>query len=250
MDCMLTKKFGLVAYNDCLDGRRMAALDGDLFTPKEPKPKSNIEVLEASTVRIGVYLLKSKDDWEWLGGGSGVILDNDLIATNCHVTNASSNNANAVIMVKNINKDNFDSATIYKRAPEHDICLIKKDNMSEYSLKMRKVKNYKKFDKLNRGDFVRTLGTPEGMEGHSAEGSIQYLGTAGKSGRTTYGEDPPYVIDDDTKIIEHNARIAGGSSGGPLFDKSGYLIGLNTFGNDAFNFSISSDHIRELLKKR
>ena len=116
--------------------------------------------------------------------------------------------------------------------------------------KMRKVKNYKKFEKLARGDFVRTLGTPEGMEGHSAEGSIQYLSTAGKSGRTEYGEDPPYVIADDTKIIEHSARIAPGSSGGPLFDKNGYLIGLNTFGNDAFNFSISADHIRDLLKKR
>ena len=45
----------------------------------------------------------------------------------------------------------------------------------------------------------------------------------------------------DTKIIEHSAQIEAGSSGGPLFDKNGYLIGLNTFGNDTLNFSISSD---------
>ena len=118
-------------------------------------------------------------------------------------------------------------------------------------LKMRKVKNYKRFEKLKRGDFVRTLGTPEDMEGHPAEGSIQYLGTAGKAGWTQYGggDQEPYTIADDTKIIEHSAQIEAGSSGGPLFDKNGYLIGLNTFGSDTLNFSISSDHISELLNK-
>ena len=248
IQCIRSKRFGLKPYNNCLDDRRTAALEGNLFADKfDHTPDSDIEVLEASTVRIGVYLFKSEDDWEGLAGGSGVILDNDLIATNCHVTNASSENPKAVIMVKNINKDNFDSATIYKRAPEHDICIIKKDEMSEFSLKMRKIKNLKKFERLAKGDFVRTLGTPEGMEGHTAEGKIQYLGTAGKAGRTKYGG---YVIADDTKIIEHSARIAGGSSGGPLFDKNGYLVGLNTFGSDAFNFSISADHIKELLKKK
>ena len=89
-------------------------------------------------------MIKSENDWEGIAGGSGVILDNDIIATNCHVTNAAAENSDAYIMVKNINKDNFDSATIYKRAPEHDICIIKKDDMSEFSLKMRKVKNYRK----------------------------------------------------------------------------------------------------------
>ena len=248
IQCIGPKKFGLKPYNDCLEDRRTAAEEGTLFTKKfEHRPDSDLEVLEASTVRIGVYVIKSENDWEGIAGGSGVILDNDIIATNCHVTNAAAENSDAYIMVKNINKDNFDSATIYKRAPEHDICLIKKDNMSEYSLIMRKIKKLKKFEKLSKGDFVRTLGTPEGMEGHTAEGTIQYLGTAGKAGRTKYGD---YVIADDTRIIEHSARIAGGSSGGPLFDKNGYLVGLNTFGSDAFNFSISADHIKELLKKK
>ncbi len=248
IQCIRSKRFGLKPYNECLEDRRDSALDGTLFTDKfDHTPDSNIGVLEASTVRIGIYLFKSKDDWEGLGGGSGVILDNDLIATNCHVTNAAAKNKKAVIMVKNINKDNFDSALIYKRAPKHDVCIIKRENMSEFSLKMRKIKNLKNFTKLSKGDFVRTLGTPEGMEGHTAEGVIQYLGTAGKTGHTKYGD---YVISDDTKIIEHSATIADGSSGGPLFDKNGHLIGLNTFGNKSFNFSISADHIKELLKDK
>ena len=67
-----------------------------------------------------------------------------------------------------------------------------------------------------------------------------------KTGRTKYGD---YEIAKDTKIIEHSAKIAGGSSGGPLFDKSGDLIGLNTFGNTDWNFSVSADHIKELLDR-
>ena len=114
--------------------------------------------------------------------------------------------------------------------------------MSEFSLKMDAVKKFVKFENLKRGDFVRSLGTPEGMEGHSAQGEIQYLGTAAET-----ADGLGYAK--DTKVINHSADIAPGSSGGPLFDKNGYLIGLNTFGTDKFNFAISADHIRDLLKK-
>ena len=252
LECMRSKKFGLESYNNCLDDYRTAALDGTLFTTTIAQvPKSNIEKLEESTVVIVMFKDKGDQKPEVLGAGSGVILDNDLIATNCHVTNAVRNVARSVIMVKNINQDTMDSASIYKRAPEHDVCIIKKDNLSEYSLKMRKIKKFIKFDKLSRGDFVRTLGTPQGLEGHTAEGSIQYLGTAGKAGWTQYGsKGDTYTINESTKIIEHSARIESGSSGGPLFDKNGHLVGLNTFGSDTLNFSISADHIKDLLKKK
>ena len=63
------------------------------------------------------------------------------------------------------------------------------------------------------------------------------------------GEEDFYEISPSTKIISHSAQIAPGSSGGPLFDKNGYLIGLNTFMDSSFNYSVSADHIKELLKK-
>ena len=152
------------------------------------------------------------------------------------------NNDNAVIFVKNVNKENYDLAELIKEAPEHDVCIIKKSNMSEFALNMNAVKKFVKFKDLSRGDFVRSLGTPEGMEGHSAQGEIQYLGTAAETAQgLNYAE--------DTKVINHSADIAPGSSGGPLFDKNGYLIGLNTFGDEKFNFAVSADHIKELLNK-
>jgi S1-C subfamily serine protease len=243
MECIRSKKFGLETYNNCLQEYKTAALDGKLFEKKfAVKPKSNVEALENHTVRLVILEKRSEDEFEPLGSGSGVILDNNLIATNCHVTDAATDNKNSVIIVKNVNKENYDLAELFKEAPEHDVCIVKKANMSEFSLEMDAVKKFVKFENLKRGDFVRSLGTPEGMEGHSAQGEIQYLGTAAET-----ADGLGYAK--DTKVINHSADIAPGSSGGPLFDKNGYLIGLNTFGSDKFNFAISADHIRDLLKK-
>ena len=243
MECIRSKKFGLETYNNCLSEYKTAALDGKLFEKKfAAKPKSNVEALESHTVRLVIFEQKSEDEFNPLGGGSGVILNSNLIATNCHVTDVAKKNDKAVIFVKNVNKENYDLAELIKEAPEHDVCIIKKSNMSEFALNMNAVKKFVQFKNLSRGDFVRSLGTPEGMEGHSAQGVIQYLGSAEETAvGLNYAK--------DTKVINHSADIAPGSSGGPLFDKNGYLIGLNTFGDDKFNFAVSADHIKELLNK-
>ena len=58
------------------------------------------------------------------------------------------------------------------------------------------------------------------------------------------------MYDKDTKLIVHGATIHQGSSGGPLFDKDGAIIGLNTLGFDktaAKNVAVSADHIKDLL---
>ena len=243
MECIRSKKFGLETYNNCLQEYKTAALDGTLFEKKfAAKPKSNIEALEQHAVRLVLFEQAGEEDFNPVGGGSGVIIDKNLIATNCHVTDLAKNNEQVVIFVKNINKDNYDTAIIHKQAPEHDICIIKKENRSEYSLEMNAVKKFIKFETLSRGDFVRAIGTPTGMEGHSSQGEIQYLGSAAE---TAVG----LGYDENTKVINHSADIDSGSSGGPLFDKNGYLIGLNTFGDEKFNFAISADHIKEFLNK-
>ena len=53
-------------------------------------------------------------------------------------------------------------------------------------------------------------------------------------------------FDKDTKFIVHSARVDQGSSGGPLFDADGGIIGLNTMISDsaAENIAVSADHIR------
>jgi|TARA_B100001964_G_scaffold101611_1_gene113573 S1-C subfamily serine protease len=245
IECIRAKKFGLISYNNCLEKLKESCLDGKCAQPVITPPETSIAKLEKSTVLIVIYEGKSKDNIVPVGGGSGIIVGKRLIATNCHVALISSEKPNRVLLVKNINKENFALAAIYKKEEKYDVCILKKESNEEFKLSMVPIKRCVRFDKLARGNYVRTIGTPQGLEGHSAEGTINYLGRAGESGLTVYGE---YEIAEDTKIINHSAAIAGGSSGGPLFDKNGYLIGINTFGDEKFNFSISCDHIQDLLK--
>jgi len=59
------------------------------------------------------------------------------------------------------------------------------------------------------------------------------------SAETNKGE--IYVID---------AEINHGNSGGPLVDKSGNVVGINTYGTEKFNYAISSNEVERVLKAR
>ena len=49
----------------------------------------------------------------------------------------------------------------------------------------------------------------------------------------------------------HSAAINFGNSGGPLFNKNGDLIGINSSGDTAgkFNIAVSAEHVTDLLKE-
>ncbi|MGX5680222.1 S1C family serine protease [Schumannella luteola] len=52
-------------------------------------------------------------------------------------------------------------------------------------------------------------------------------------------------------VIEHDARIRGGNSGGPLVDEKGKVVGVNYAGNDTFDYSfaIHRDQVKGVLDK-
>ena len=239
MECISNKQYGLVSYNDCLENKKIAALGGTLTEKNiEKKPKSNIDRLKSLTYLIDINGGKSS--------GSGVAIAKDIIATNCHVVFGKTEKGEInykdpakKIEVRDISDDInlISDAKIYQTST-YDICLIKttKKNFTF-------VKVLKKFKKIKVGEFVRAIGNPVFFVGHSASGEVNKK-----------------MEFEDLKWILHNADIGSGSSGGPLFDKDGSLLGLNTlvftdketkefnFGGN-FNIAVSADHIKELLNK-
>ncbi len=251
MNCVRSKKYGLISYNNCLAKNLEAALDGTLTQGTfANKPKSNIEELESSVVFILLeeYNFEKKKE-KFLGHGSGIIISKKEIATNCHVAMVAeegkqTENIKRFIWVKNLGdntKDNWAMGKITKKNEKNDICIIEAKKVEKMKFKMKPINKFVKFKDLRRGETVRTMGSPEGLMGHTDIGSINWLGSA----REAYL--PEDQIDPDTKLIIHDAVIKGGSSGGPLFDKDGNIIGLNTLGRDQESIAVSSDHIREIL---
>ena len=56
-------------------------------------------------------------------------------------------------------------------------------------------------------------------------------------------------------VLEHDARIRGGNSGGPLVDAQGNVVGINYAGNDTYdlNYAIraaDAQHVIDILKSR
>jgi serine protease Do len=65
---------------------------------------------------------------------------------------------------------------------------------------------------------------------------------------STQGETPWASLD---SVIEHDARIRGGNSGGPLIDDAGRLMGVNYAGSDLYdtNLAIHRDEVQAVLSE-
>jgi S1-C subfamily serine protease len=86
------------------------------------------------------------------------------------------------------------------------------------------------------GDRVVAIGAPLGLESTVSEGIVSAL-------RNTNG----------THIIQTTAPISPGSSGGPLLNEFGRVIGLTTAtirNGENLNFVVSSVHIVKLLNRK
>ena len=79
-------------------------------------------------------------------------------------------------------------------------------------------------------------------------GDIDYTLTAGSVNTIeAQGEDVWVSVDG---VVEHDARIRGGNSGGPLVDENGDVVGINFAGDDVndLNFAIDTQRILPLLE--
>lgn len=130
--------------------------------------------------------------------GSGVAIDKNILATNCHVALSEK------YMVVRI-EDQLSPAKLYYQ--NGDMCLIQIAKAHFIPVKIRQSKA------VNIGEEVFAIGNPEGYERTISRGIISNKYTSA---------DGQYVI------LQTDAAISQGSSGGGLFDVNGSLIGITT----------------------
>ena len=97
------------------------------------------------------------------------------------------------------------------------------------------------------GDDVFAIGTPKGLAETITKGIISQLRSAADIGQENLAS--------GTQIIQTDAFMTEGSSGGPLCSTSGHVVGINTFvqkndtDNVEFHFAVSVEELSRLVQK-
>ena len=181
-----------------------------------PKSTGEAETVFENAWRSIVFIEVSS------GQGSGVIVKPNLVATNCHVIEGGD-----IVVYKSDNRRTDKKTKFYAQLGQadyrNDLCLLDVAGLWGIPASVRK------YDTLRVGEKVYALGSPFGLDLTYTDGVVSQL----------------RKIDDKT-VIQTNAAISPGSSGGGLFDSEANLIGITTFGFDkaeteGLNFAIPAD---------
>lgn len=155
-------------------------------------------------------------------GGSGFLVSDDgLIVTNHHVVEDA---VAGEVTLKDGRR--FERLTVEVTDPKHDLALLRVDAKGLPRLPLAGP------DKVVPGARAIAIGSPLGLEFSVTDGIVSNT-------RTISG----------TTFLQMQTAIAPGSSGGPLFDDRGRVIGVNTATKGAgMNLAVFVKHVHELLQ--
>ena len=161
--------------------------------------------------------------------GSGFIIDeNGIVVTNNHVIQ------DAEDIIVRVNGDKEFKAKVIGADPLSDIAVLQLETKEKFI----PVK-FGNSDKARIGDWVIAIGNPFGLGGTVTSGIISARNRS--IGLSRYED-----------FIQTDASINSGNSGGPLFDMSGDVIGINTAilgrsGSIGIGFSIPSNSAKLVI---
>ena len=217
--------------------QNIALLDEQALDVAEKRVIDVYERVSPSVVSITTQVLRRGFFFELPeeGAGSGFVLDKEgHILTNYHVING----AQAIDV--NLGDEYVLPAEVVGRDQRNDIAVLKVEAPAELLIPVQLGSS----ETLKVGQRAIAIGNPFGQFGRTLT-----TGVISALDRTIEGSDGRTI----TGIIQTDAAINRGNSGGPLLDSSGRVIGINTAifsptGTSAgVGFAVPVDTIKRLL---
>ena len=204
-----------------------------------PQEKPKAEFATANTEAGGVF----ESIWRSVvvveagnSQGSGVALKPNLVATNCHVTDAATS---PIVVHKGENrradKSKSYPARVIAGNRQRDVCLLAAEGLWAIPAEARNAAE------MRIAEQVYAVGAPRGLDFSISGGLVSQLREEDEEGRQLSGNAP---------LIQTDTAISPGSSGGGLFDAKGKLVGLTTFGyrdSEGLNFAVPIEWALELI---
>lgn len=195
-----------------------------LTTTAAAQPAQNsVDMAERATVRV-VVILDSADGRMLYGSGSGFLVAPNLVVTDAHVVSAAKERPEFGVAIVPPEGDGLLPAHIIRYSPMNELALLEfSGGPAMPPLTISTVE-------LHPGDDVVALGYPDvDYQGASGADLLRPALASRTSGQIAAlrADHSPNGLPIPT--INHTAVISSGSSGGPLLDDCGRLIGINSW---------------------
>ena len=203
--------------------------------PAEPTPEpstGSVQDVVAATVKIsaqGTFVPPLEvGQTTFAGIGTGFIIDESgLMVTNNHVVTGA-----AIIEVYFDGSDDPVNARLLGVSECSDLAVLDLEGDGYEFLEFRE-----SMDDVSPGLPIYAAGYPLNLDTDFF--AVDYTLTAGIVSTTQAGGETNWASVDG--VIEHDARIRGGNSGGPLVDEQGRVVGINYAGEDTNDLNSAID---------
>jgi S1-C subfamily serine protease len=202
-------------------------------------PVTNTEAIKAVTPST-VFVLGRDNEGEPNFSGSGWVYDADagLVVTNAHVASGQATSEVGT------DDENLHPAKVVGVAPCDDLAVLKTDTSGLKTLPLGSQ------SELSQGDRVFLLGYPGNLSA-----ADELVSTVGTVSVVKTSIDPEVVPDFPAypNVIQTDAAINEGNSGGPMVDEDEQLVGVNSVSSSGSaenqGYAIGVDRIKEIVPK-
>ena len=182
----------------------------------------------AKQARPAVYLLAIQDeDGEVKGSGTGFLVSSDgLLVTNHHVVAGAKQ-----ILAKAENGGLFPVVRVVAADPANDLALLQVEGKDLPCLSLAPPNS------AEAGTRIAVIGSPLGLEGTLTEGIVS-------ARRKLPGQ--------KREVLQISAAISQGSSGSPVLDAQGRVVGIASFllaEGQSLHFATPSEKLQALLRR-